>query len=245
MTTVDNPKVSQTSGKDEDPNEKGFFNRPRAGGKTMWDWLDLIAKLAIPIVVVFATIAFGWWQVHLTDVQHQQDQQSSLDQQEATLLQAYLDNAQDLMLNHQLATKPTIEVRELARARTMATLKSLDPYRKGSLLIFLYEANLIEKGNAKIDLLLADFGGAKITGNDLHAADLHGISLKNADLRFVDLSDTDLSFADFRGADLLGANLRGANLTGNQITQQQLDQVDTCEGATLTQGETCHQFGFQ
>ncbi len=39
MTTVDNPKVSPPSGKDEDSNVKGFLNRPRAGGKSIWDLL--------------------------------------------------------------------------------------------------------------------------------------------------------------------------------------------------------------
>jgi hypothetical protein len=77
MTTVDNPKVSPPSGKGEDPKEKGFFNRPRAGGKTFWDWLNLLAALAIPLMVLLATIGFGWWQAHLADVQHQQDQQSA------------------------------------------------------------------------------------------------------------------------------------------------------------------------
>ena len=142
-----------------------------------------------------------------------------------------------------MGTKPTIEVRELARARTLATVKSLDSVRKGILLLFLYEANLIEKGNAKIDLHLADMSGAWIIGIDLHSADLHGIGLRNTDLHFVDLSDTDLSFADLRGDDLTGVNLRGANLTGNKITQQQLDQVNTCKDAILPiedQRLTCH-----
>ena len=50
-------------------------------GKTFWDWLQL---LIIPIVLVGATIGFGLWQAHLTDLQHQQDQQRALDQQQAT-----------------------------------------------------------------------------------------------------------------------------------------------------------------
>ena len=220
-------------------------------GKTLWDWLQLLGFLAIPLVVACATIFFGVQQSNLANQQHENDQkianqqhiddqQSALDQQEATLLQAYLDNVQDLLLNHQLATKPTIEVRELARARTLATLRSLDPYRKGILLLFLDEANLIEKGNAKIDLRFADFSGAKIPGIDLHSTDLHGIGLRNADLRSVDLSNTNLSFADFRGADFLDINLRGADLTGAQIIQQQINQVETCKGATLPLGLTCH-----
>jgi len=74
MAATNKSKASSPSHKDEDQKETGFFNQPRRGGKSIWDWLDLIAKLAIPVVVVGATIGFGWWQVHLADSQHQHDQ---------------------------------------------------------------------------------------------------------------------------------------------------------------------------
>ena len=35
--------------------------------KTLWDWLNLLGTLAIPLVVVGATIGFSWWQAHLVD----------------------------------------------------------------------------------------------------------------------------------------------------------------------------------
>src|SRR5215469_8188854 len=36
-------------------------------GRTLWDWLQLLGVLAIPLVVVGATIAFGIQQAHLAD----------------------------------------------------------------------------------------------------------------------------------------------------------------------------------
>src|SRR6266480_6672257 len=74
MTTVNNRKVSSPSSKDEAPKEKGFFNRPRFGGKTMWDWLNLLGILAIPLVVVAATLLFGIQQANLANQQHENDQ---------------------------------------------------------------------------------------------------------------------------------------------------------------------------
>src|SRR5450759_3000766 len=124
-------------------------------GKTLWDWLNVLGVFLIPVVVVGATIGFGWWQAHLADVQHQQDQQSAtfqhqqdqtnaLDQQRAAILQTYIDNIQDLLLNHHLLiSKPTDDVTVLARARTLTALQGLDPNRKGSLVQFIYEAQLI------------------------------------------------------------------------------------------------------
>src|SRR5437879_3785704 len=87
--------VSPPLGKSEDPKQKSFFNRPRKGGKSFWDWLTTIL---IPLSVVAATIGFGWWQVQLADVQHQQDQQIARDQQRAAILQTYIDNIQNLLL---------------------------------------------------------------------------------------------------------------------------------------------------
>jgi hypothetical protein len=70
------PEAGQTS----------FLGRPRLGGKSFWDWLDLLSKLAVPLVVVLATVGFGVWQNYLADQQHQSDQKQALDQQRAAIL---------------------------------------------------------------------------------------------------------------------------------------------------------------
>jgi uncharacterized protein YjbI with pentapeptide repeats len=236
MDTVGDPEASPLSGKNEGPEEEGFFNRPRAGGKSIWDWLDLISKLTIPIVVVGATIAFSWWQGQLADSQHRQDQQSAkfqhqldqqsaLDQQQATTLQTYIANMQDLLLNHNLlgdspppkndADKATIkEVQELARARTLTALQGLDPHRKGVLLKFLFEANLI--------------GYFDSSTQKIHPPI---IILSSADLTQTDLTSADLAHTSFTDANLTGALLDGANLTGAFLDGAFLD------GATLTHAD--------
>ena len=78
--------------------------------KTLWDKLNLSGTLAIPLIIALATIGFGWWQVHLSDLQHlsdqrlaqqqhEADQQSALDQQRQATLVTYLDNMNELLLN--------------------------------------------------------------------------------------------------------------------------------------------------
>ena len=67
-------------------------------GKTLWDWLNLLGILAIPLVVVGATIVFGLIQTNLAQKQHDSDQAIAkqqhasdqaiaLDQQRAAILQ--------------------------------------------------------------------------------------------------------------------------------------------------------------
>jgi uncharacterized protein YjbI with pentapeptide repeats len=194
-------------------------------GKTLWDWLNLLGTLAIPLVVVLATIGFGWWQT-----------QGALDQQRATILQTYMDNMQDLMLKYNLlgdSPKPnnssdaaTIqETRELARARTLTALRGLDPQRKGILLQFLYEANLIgfknSIWNSKTNHFLS-FGHPAII--DLTNADLSGAFLGSTSLIFM--SNVDLSFANLSGADLSGADLVGARLFGTHLEGAKLIVAD-------------------
>src|SRR5438874_951627 len=89
MTTLNNPNVSPPSDKIEDQKEKGVFNRPRKGGKTIWDWMQL---LIIPFVLTVGGLLFSAYQ-------HNTDEQRTLDQQQATILQTYIDNMQDLILN--------------------------------------------------------------------------------------------------------------------------------------------------
>jgi hypothetical protein len=176
MTTLNYRKVSPAWDEDEDPKEKGFFNRPWQGGKTPWDWLELFAKFAIPLMVALATIGFGLLQLHLADAQHQQGA-SALDQQQTATLQKYIDNIQDLLLNHNLLKydpnsgpyDPNFDVATLARARTLTALPGLDPHRKATVVQFLYEANLI--GGFTINCLqceqispIISLGGADLRG---------------------------------------------------------------------------------
>jgi len=249
-------------------------------GKTLWDWLQLLGVLAIPLVVVGATIGFGLLQLHLADVQHQQDQQSAniqhvqdqqnaLDQQRAAILQTYIDNIQDLLLNHNLlGSKATDDIAILARARTLTALQGLDPERQGRLVQFIYEAKLIgfldSKGKRQASLIVltnADLKGADLSSADLKGADLSSTGLKGADLSSTGLYSANLSNAHLEQADLehayleyaylygvylSNANLKGADLKGANLssvvalTQQQLDQVYSCKNAILPPGLTCH-----
>ncbi len=219
--------------KNESRTFKATHKRTGFEGKTLWDKLNLFGTLAIPLIIALATIGFGLLQLHLADLQHQQDQQQALDQQRVTILQTYIDNIQDLLLNHNLLkSKPTDDVAILARARTLTALQGLDPQRKGRLLNFLYEVKLI--------------GSKEITVPPYTVLSAI-INLRGANLSYADLIGANLVSTDLSGASLSGANLNNAAFgEADNLTQQQLDHVDTCKGALLPKGLTCHhnQWGF-
>src|SRR2546421_3496838 len=199
-------------------------------GKTLWDWLQL---LIVPIVLAGGGYLFGTWQ-------HNVDQQQAQDQQQATTLQTYIDNIQDLLLNHNLLkSKRDDDVAILARARTLTALPGLDPGRKRRLLTFLYEAKLIHFGDAHgkthdpiIDLSDANFSGADLSGADFREAILSGADLSDAVFRDANFSGADLSGAFLSRADLHHANFSGADLSGAFLARAGLDDADL-SGADL------------
>jgi arabinogalactan oligomer / maltooligosaccharide transport system substrate-binding protein len=256
----DNSNIPPKSG------NSGESRKPRR------DWPDLLSKLAIPIaipvVVLIATLWFTGSQSHLTDLQHQND-----------ILDTYIGNMKDL-LNQGLGTpNPASNISQTAREETITTLQNLDVQHRRTVLQFLQDAHLIGRQNPVIDL-----SGANLSNDDLSNTDLSGIYLRNADLAGADLAGADLSGAIMNGADLIGASLSGATLTGASlsdavltgadlsgarlgdailssaslsgaalsgadvsgadmpgadITQSQLDEVLSCTDATLSTGLTC------
>ena len=127
--------------------------------KTLWDWLQLLAVLAIPVAIAMGTAWFSYQQnqtsLQISERQHNNDQAIALDQQRETTLKTCLDDIRDLLLNKSLrASKPEDEVRVVARVEVLAALRQLDGERKGLLMDFLSEAGLItwNGNNVIIDL---------------------------------------------------------------------------------------------
>jgi uncharacterized protein YjbI with pentapeptide repeats len=234
-------RTQQKNGKRLPPKWTGF------AGKTLWDWLQLLAALAIPVAIALGTAWFSYQQnqtsLQISERQHESDQAIALDQQRETTLKTYLDDMSDLLLNHNLSkSQPGDAVREVAKTRTLTTLRRLDTSHNILVFQFLQEANLISNRDAVItfheaDLRRADIGEsnlyfvdfswaylqeanlsrAYLFGANLSDASLFRANLRAADLSRVNLSEAsllnaDLSLTGLSGTDLSGADLRGANL---------------------------------
>jgi pentapeptide repeat protein len=199
--------------------------------KLVWDWLEL---LLIPLVLALAALWFNGqtrkFDQELARRERENDRQISEDRAREEVLQRYLDRMQELILDKGLRrSEKHAEIRDVARARTLAVLRSLDGNRKGQVVKFLHEAYLIgrrEGGGRVIRAIIY-----------LHTADLTGAHLNGAKLSGADLSDTFLNGANLENADLGGAHLNGANLSdAEEWTNEQLAQADSLVGATLPDG---------
>ena len=125
-----------------------------------------------------------------------------------------------LLLERELhASKSNDPVRRLARALTLATLRRLDGSRKGTLLDFLHEADLINVGNAaKNAMLQVEWGDEGQPIIDLRQADLREAMLEDANLTGCSLREVDMSRAKLVGSDLSSSDLQGANLEGADLS---------------------------
>jgi uncharacterized protein YjbI with pentapeptide repeats len=195
--------------------------------KTLWDWTDLsikiIGAIAIPLTVIGLILnvnQFNTQQSASAQMQATQEAASagqSLDQQHQATLDTYLDRMSDLLLTYHLAaSKAGDQVQALAQARTYTALRNLDGPRKGTLVRFLFEANLINGPQPIISLQRADLSGVVLTDAILSGANLSGANLSGANL----------SGADLLGVDFTGANLSKADLLYTRLLNVQMDGVD-------------------
>jgi uncharacterized protein YjbI with pentapeptide repeats len=174
----------------------------------------------------------------LADQRADIERKMAFDRSAEDRLQAYLCQMTDLLLENGLrSSAPESEIRILARARTLTTLRNLDGSRKGILLSFLQEASLINQGpnfttsKSVISLQGADLRGIVLLQADLIGADLRGADLQEGDLRYCTMTGANLEKACLRGALLhkvsfSRARLRGADFSAADLSGATLDWAD-------------------
>jgi hypothetical protein len=125
-------------------------------GMTLRNWLELlVVPLALVVIGFLFSVQQDARQQRIEDRRAQEAQkienqraeaERELAEQQAQdeALQAYLDQMNNLLLEHNLRdSEPGNEVPTLGRARTLTVLSTLDPSRKTAVINFLAEADLI------------------------------------------------------------------------------------------------------
>jgi hypothetical protein len=239
--------------------------------KTLWDWLDLLIVSAVLAVL-------GLW---FNRAQRGRDEYLQSQRAEDDALEKYLDYVSKLLVDNHKAlgsdisapawsetSKHPVQYNEdevvlretlstVLRARTLAVLARLqEPYRKTSIVAFLYESGLIVKSSEDSSGSFVALGGADLSGIDLSGSGAHldyinlaqaylpgavfaGASLIGADLSSADLSSADLSGANLPKVSLFDTNLSDADLTNAiGVTSEELNlNVSSLEGATMPTGQ--------
>jgi uncharacterized protein YjbI with pentapeptide repeats len=178
---------------------------------TFWDALGL---LVIPVLggVIVAIVS----NLYNKKQREREEAVQSLRAQDE-ILQKYLDQMSDLVVNQGLRQKRAgseakSHIHELAEARTVAALLGLDSEHKRRPVKLLYGLGFIAKVNPTLELRNAGLDGANLSELTLHDAGLQCIDLRLSDLKGADLGGSNLYLADLRGSDLRRADLKKADL---------------------------------
>jgi uncharacterized protein YjbI with pentapeptide repeats len=177
--------------------------------------------LIVPLTLAVVAYVFSTYQRRqdrkIAEQEHTTEREIAQERNEEAELQTYFDRMSELMLTHALRTPSTAlhnsTASTIARARTLAVLRSIkSPVRKGSIVRFLYESELINKGDTAINLSGADLRKADLDRANLRWANLHKANLSEANLFEAILTDADLSSATMHKTTLCHADLQRTNL---------------------------------
>lgn len=196
-------------------------------GKTLWDLLELII---MPLVLASGALWFNRQERNaereIAIKRTQDDRELSTERRQNDALQAYLDKMTELMLEYDLRnSSPYSEVRGIARARTLTILSDQNSINKGSIINFIYRANLISH-DPVISMADADLSNAHLSNTNLTASNLSSVNLSKADLFLADLSQATLSNANLSRADLLDSRMVSANLDKADFEYARLMNVE-------------------
>src|SRR5215467_10889689 len=183
-------------------NYKATVSQP---SKTLWDWLQLLGVLAVPVVVGFGAIWFTTRQGKIADAENK-------DNQREAALQDYINKMSELLLEKNLRTSAEEdEVRKIAQLRTITILFQLDARRITYVFAFLRESGLMSnKSNSSIvSLSEAELNDVDFSQTVLYQANLSGAFFGNANFSEAFLKEANLSEAKLWQAKLWQANLTG------------------------------------
>lgn len=220
--------------------------RERSG----FEWMQFAVSIAVTLLLGGLT----WKQGQINIQQNQNAEKSRIQQEELAkqnhfdeILSNYLNQITYLMVEGDLRqSNEGSEARSAARAITLNALRQLDGNqngnRKGELLKFLYEADLIGGCQStsevtKVCPAIVELSEAKLDGATyerplfIAGADLDQARLRNAYLPGIWLDKAEMNGVRLEGAVLTGAiltdaQMEGANLTGVQLASARLHRAN-------------------
>ncbi|ELS05535.1 putative low-complexity protein [Xenococcus sp. PCC 7305] len=148
-------------------------------------------------------------------------------------LKDYLDKMTEVLLRDNTLDDDSDQLlKAVVRARTIVVLQELDSKRRGAVIRFLEDCNIIKF----LDLSKANLRGANLKLVSLKHSYFRKADFQGANLEDTDFSDANLEYADLTGANLSRADLSGANLKNTiGLTSTQLKTANNWQKALYNQ----------
>ncbi|MEB3316024.1 MAG: pentapeptide repeat-containing protein, partial [Candidatus Melainabacteria bacterium] len=201
--------------------------------KSFWDWLQL---LIVPLMLALGAF-------YLNSAADFRDNQIAQEQKHQEILTDYFSKMQDLIVETKKSKQTPgskesnskerllLEFRPTAQALTLSVLEQLDGKRKGKVITYLAESQLItitvdnNKPSTQPEIKL---DGANLKKIVLENVDLYGIidmknkgqiingiEINNANMEGANLSQVNLFKSNLSGSNLKNATLKNVNFTGS------------------------------
>jgi hypothetical protein len=195
--------------------------------KSFWDWLQL---LIVPLMLALGAF-------YLSSAADFRDSQIAQERKQQEILTDYFSKMQGLIVETKKSKQTPgskesnseerllLEFRPTAKALTLSVLEQLDGKRKGKVITYLAESQLITVDNNKLypqpEIKL---DGANLKEIVLENVDLYGIiDMKNKDQI---INGIKINNANMKGANLSKVNLFKSNLMGSNLQNATLKNVD-------------------
>jgi len=199
----------------------------KESAKTLWDWLDL---LIIPSVIGL----LGWLYSQAEKAKTKKNEEERFENES---FESFLETMTNLIIEHRLHDEPSQQTLAIARARINVAFNNLNGARKGQVLQFLYESNLIDI-NPKINIIGANLKNAVLDEIVLGGSEIRGAHFKNATIQNANLNGAVLIGCDFTQANFSNSIVNDLDLSYTNLTKAKLKNMDLTsvnfEGATLT-----------
>lgn len=206
-------------------NDKGIPNP-----KLLWDWLDL---LIIPSSVALV----GWI---YKEFEKSKDAKKEYENKQNETLDSYFRIISDLIIKDNLLDNNlNNDSKIIARTRTIVAIENLSGDRKGQVLQFLHESNLIR--NNVVDLVGGNFRNSEVSGIVLKGIAIKGVYFCKSEFVKTYLQNTDFSGCDFSETNFDSSSLENTNLSYTKLLKCKLTNIDLTtvnfEGADLTNAD--------
>jgi uncharacterized protein YjbI with pentapeptide repeats len=212
--------------------------------KSFWDWLQL---LIIPLMLALGAF-------YLNSAADFRDYQIAQEQKHQEILTDYFSKMQDLIVETKKSKQTPgskesnseerllLEFRTTAQALTLSVLEQLDGKRKGKVITYLAESQLITANNDNQSSLpeVENDNPSSLPEIKLNGANLKEIVLKNVDLySIIDMKNKDriingikINNANMERANLSKVNLFKSDLMGSNLENATLQNVNFA-GSTM------------
>jgi uncharacterized protein YjbI with pentapeptide repeats len=212
--------------------------------KSFWDWLQL---LIIPLMLALGAF-------YLNSTADFRDYQIAQEQKHQEILTDYFSKMQDLIVETKKSKQTPgskesnseerllLEFRTTAQALTLSVLEQLDGKRKGKVITYLAESQLITANNDNQSSLpeVENDNPSSLPEIKLNGANLKEIVLKNVDLySIIDMKNKDriingikINNANMERANLSKVNLFKSDLMGSNLENATLQNVNFA-GSTM------------